>query len=336
MKKFKILFYSYQHLDFNKGGLQNQIFLTKNSLEKRGHQVIFLNEWLKKKEDIDICHQFSIHPTLFNTFKELKARGNKIIISTVFNGNNNNLFQRLLIIMSKFKIPFNNLIVMIKMIKNSDSLISLGQSETLHLSKFYKHKRIAQIPNGITQNILNYDISKIKKKDYIINVGKICKNKNQLKLIKICKELNIDLYIVGPYSKTESSYVKLCKKEANHKIHFMGYIDNNSEKFIKLLSNAKLFILPSYKEVLPISVFESMALGTPVSCTRESNVSSYLDKHINYCNPNSIKSIKNSIIKFKYKNISNEYVKEIRKNFSWDNIAKQVEEIYFKSIEQEK
>ena len=80
MRKMNILFYSYQHLDFNKGGLQNQLYFTKSALEDRGHRVILLNEWLNNKTDIDICHQFSVHPTLLNTFKELKERNKKVII----------------------------------------------------------------------------------------------------------------------------------------------------------------------------------------------------------------------------------------------------------------
>ena len=57
-------------------------------------------------------------------------------------------------------------------------------------------------------------------------------------------------------------YVNACKSLGDKYVSFLGFMDNNSEEFMNIVAKAKLFVLPSLNEVLPISVFESLILGT--------------------------------------------------------------------------
>src|SRR5690606_29181945 len=139
-----------QHLHFNTGGLQNQIQYTKESLERLGHEVIFLEDWLKHKPKIDLCHQFSLHPTLINTFNQLLTLKIPIIISSVYNEIAPPFFNRLAILSSRVGIPILYYKDIIKMIKGSSHMISLGELETNILNKsFGPIKNISSLPNGI-------------------------------------------------------------------------------------------------------------------------------------------------------------------------------------------
>ena len=88
--------------------------------------------------------------------------------------------------------------------KNADYLISLGGSESQDIIDYSgRTKKIIEIPNGVSNSILNYDHSKIVKEDYIVCVGTINKEKNQLKLIEVCKQNKNKLVLIGPESVEE-------------------------------------------------------------------------------------------------------------------------------------
>jgi len=334
-RKLNILFYSYQHLNFNSGGLQDQINYTKSTLESIGHKVYFLEDWFRLKPEIDICHQFSLHFTLTNTFAELKSRDFPIVISTVFN-ERQFIYNRLARLLSKYGIPVLYHKNTKHFLSNAEYLISLGEWESKLLKRSYSFKtKIDTIPNGICDEIIKYNNPNlILKKKYVVCVGNICERKNQLELIRVCNRLKYELVLIGPESDTDQEYVEQCKYEAGENVRFMGFIDNRSEEFINLISEAQVFALVSKNEVLPISVFEALALGTAVCCTINCSISSYLNesKGVELCNPLSFNDIMTKIEKQMDFQFSEEVSLEIRNVYNWLNVAKKVESVYYKVL----
>lgn len=341
MKRLKILFYSYQHIGFNTGGLQEQIFNTKLALEKEGHIVYLLDEWLNEnKPKVDICHQFSVHFTLTNTFREIKSLGLPIVISTVYN-EESSVLKSLTRKISSIGIPllyYNNIRYFLN---NSNFLITLGKSETKSLlNRFNTKTPIQEISNGISSEIIEFhatdkDQTNINNVVSVVSVGTICKNKNQLSLIKACKKLGVKLILIGPESKSDSEYVKLCKSHEKENIVFKGYLNNKSHEFLEIISEASVFALVSHKEVLPISVFEALALEKPVTCTINSSVSDYFAKNdnVDYCKPHSDADIYRSLKKqlsVKFNPILSTYIKQ---EFTWSKVAEKIENVYFKVLE---
>lgn len=335
-KKLNIVFYYYPSLWMNKGGLQNQILLTKEALEGLGHTVFFYEDWIRDKDkiQIDIYHQFSCNYTIFALFSEIKSLGNKIVLSSVFNDDKSTKN----IVASKLDdigIPILFHKSVKKMMRGVDAIISLGLSETQDLIKYSNPRNgIIEIPNGVSKPIMNYDIRTIIKKDYIVCVGTINKRKNQLSLIKICNELNLNLILIGPSSKTEIKYINQCKKIAGENVTFLGYMDNNSNKFMEIISKAKLFVLPSLNEVLPISVFEALILGTPVVCTQNSSVGTYLKKEDGclLCDPTSHKSIVTAIKSMYGFKMDHNLITSFKEKYNWDSVAKKIEDVYFETL----
>jgi glycosyltransferase involved in cell wall biosynthesis len=334
-RKLKILIYSYQHLAFNSGGLQEQIKQTKAALEILGHQVYYLDEWFHMgRPKIDICHQFSVHFTLTNTFSELKSLGYPIVVSTVYN-EETTFVKYLIRSISKFGIPLFYYRNIQLFLDESNYLITLGKTETKSLiNKFNPKTPIVEIPNGISKEIIESDFNLNTDVSYVVCVGTISEIKNQYSLINACHELGVKLILIGPDSRLDVKYVEICKSKASDNVIFTGFLKNTSDEFIKIITQASIFALVSFKEVLPISVFEALALGTPVVCTKNSSVADYFknDMFIDYCNPLSKKDIIRSIKKqlsIPKSCIINE---KIREEFTWIKIAKKVECIYYKTL----
>ena len=335
-KKLNILFYYYPSMWLNNGGLQNQILFTKEALEKLGHNVYLFEEWIisKDKYKIDIYHQFSCHYSILNLFNQFIKNDTPVIISSVFN-NDKSFQNKLASKLDDIGIPILFHKATKTMQKKADYIISLGNSESKDIMQYSSRtKKIIEIPNGVSNSILNFDNSKIIKEDYIVCVGIINKTKNQLRLIKVCKKNNYKLILIGPDSVQEKMYVNACKALGNQFVEFLGYMDNNSKEFMNIVAKAKLFVLPSLNEVLPISVFEALMLGTPVVSTKNSSLGTYLTEKDGclLCDPNSEKSITNAISKMYGKHIDKELIAEFKSNYTWHNVAEQVQEVYYKTL----
>ena len=97
----------------------------------------------------------------------------------------------------------------------------------------------------------------------LLSVGELNENKNHETVIKALAELgdsNIHYVIAGKGGKKE--YLEELAKEKGVNLHMLGYRKDITE----LNKTADVFILPSYREGLCVSVMEAMAAGLPVIC----------------------------------------------------------------------
>ncbi len=126
--------------------------------------------------------------------------------------------------------------------------------------------------NAVLRELPCSDRKNEQRKIYdIIYLGRITIEKGVLDLIKAVSiiasnGLYVSVIIVG--EGPDMIYAnKLTKKlELNNMIKFIGFVSSKKE-IAKLLSSAKLFVLPSYTEGISRSMVESMYLGTPVLVT---------------------------------------------------------------------
>ena len=137
-----------------------------------------------------------------------------------------------------------------------------------------KPKMIKTIYNPFNFDYLRKKAEEYKppiKKPYIIYVAKFENRKNQKLLVKAYKKVNINIPLVlmgKTYTKSDEKYFQELKqliKELNleDKIIFPGF-QKNPYPWIK---NAKLFVMSSNSEGLPLVLVESLILNTPVVST---------------------------------------------------------------------
>jgi glycosyltransferase involved in cell wall biosynthesis len=111
----------------------------------------------------------------------------------------------------------------------------------------------------------------IPKVPYIIYAAKFENRKNQKLLVKAYKKTNVDIPLVligNTYTKSDKEYLNGLKKlikelSLEDKIIFPGF-QKNPYPWIK---NAKLFVMSSNSEGLPLVLVESLILDTPVVST---------------------------------------------------------------------
>ena len=108
-------------------------------------------------------------------------------------------------------------------------------------------------------------------KRYMITVGRLSEQKNQLLLLNaFCQimikfpDIHVKLYGTESNAGYQQKLIEYCRE--NHmeeRVHFMG----ESDRLEKELQTAALFVLPSDYEGLPNALMEAMAMGLPVIAT---------------------------------------------------------------------
>ncbi len=217
---------------------------------------------------------------------------------------------------------------------NFNKIIAISKQDKRLFSRIIK--KITFVPDGI-----DYDkYSKIKrkpKKDVLIYVGRISKNKRIDRLIDVVyylKEIdsNIKLYIIGEDWEGLLSNLKRIVKNKNlaKNVIFLGILEDR--KLLDLLKRAQFFVSASEHEGFGISVIEAMSAGCPVVVNDISAFHNFIrngkDGFItDYSNP---REVANLILKLRNKNLSavSREAKRTGKKYDWFNIIKSIERLY--------
>lgn len=142
---------------------------------------------------------------------------------------------------------------------------------------FLKHKNTTKIHTIINEKYLNEN--NYPNNDYLLFLGRICKEKGIEDLISVYSTLNKRkslpiLNIVGPVdSEYKKEIDKFILNENLEKKVFIQKPVYDINKKIELIDNSKILIYPSYADAFPLTVIETFArkkccLATKISETK--------------------------------------------------------------------
>lgn len=143
-------------------------------------------------------------------------------------------------------------------------------------SQFLKEKLDTQLRfRGKTIALHNFKdikpLKNIQKKDYILEFGKLCKDKGTETLLKVARQMPDQKFVFIGYGPA----VELMKDIPN--VEYWGF--KNGEELYKIIAEAKISICPSeWYENCPFSVIESISLGTPVVGSRMGGIPELIDE----------------------------------------------------------
>lgn len=189
----------------------------------------------------------------------------------------------------------------------------------------FKDEKIKVIPNGLDNVFFTDEVANVELpcKDYILTIGRVEENKNQLTLIEVAHSLKLNLIIVGEPGNAGSGYLKKCKAKAGSNVHFWG-LEKDQRVIKQLYRNASVVAIPSFSEMVPLVAFESLSQRTPVVCTNRCGISgdeipglffSDIDKD------SLSKAIKQALA-FDHSQITNQGI------YTWSDIAGMYKEVY--------
>lgn len=111
----------------------------------------------------------------------------------------------------------------------------------------------------------------IEKKDYVLEFGKLCKDKGTETLIEVAKRMPEQKFVFVGYGPS----VDLMEGIPN--VEYWGF--KGGEELYKIIAEAKISVCPSeWYENCPFSVIESISLGTPVVGSRMGGIPELIDE----------------------------------------------------------
>lgn len=180
-----------------------------------------------------------------------------------------------------FKLPFISPLYDFLFTKRINESIKYKFVKSELAKKYLEKKGYTNLINiGVALDIERFDVdievsSEVKKlikymqcNECMLYVGALSKRKNYPFLLKIYKKIhaqnsNIKFVIIGKGEKKYvSRYLKRLTEDERSGIYHLEQIDNTQLKFIYPL--AKVFLLPSKKEIFGMVLLEAMYLGAPV------------------------------------------------------------------------
>lgn len=159
----------------------------------------------------------------------------------------------------------------------TDVLITINKEDFLLAQYCMKAKKIEYVP-GIGIDIKKFSEQKHERKTIrkelgikpeeiiILSVGELNYNKNHEVVIRAIKKLkrgDVHYFIAGQ-GKLKDFLKGLSKKLGLEKqIHLLGFRDD----VVRLYQGADIYVLPSFREGLNVSLMEAMTRGLPVICS---------------------------------------------------------------------
>ena len=230
-------------------------------------------------------------------------------------------------------------------LKFTDKIIAITPWEFDFIKKYGgEEEQMIKIPNGMSEEffkkIKNNDFkkkNKINEKNKIVLFfGRLNITKGPDKFVEIAKLVikerkDVIFIIRGPDEGMKENVRKLIGQEKNI---ILLPETRNKEEIIKMYQAANIFVMPSFREGLPLTLFEAMASGLPIVASPVNGI------------PFEMKAPENGFLieysnneKFAEKTIELLDNKKLRdkisrnnmekaKNYRWDLIAKKTIKVY--------
>jgi len=278
---------------------------------------------IKNRKNIDLIHIHNIGPAIFIPL--LKFFSFKIIVTYHSQNYKHEKWGWLAKILFKIGEYFS--------VKYADKIIFLSENIKNDIKNKYTRFNYNIILNGVNipkkSNNKSYISSlELHSKKYIIAVGRFIEEKGFHDLIIAYSNMNNDIkFVLVGDADYESKYsIKLKEEAKQNGVILTGFI--KGEKLNEIFSHAKLFVMTSYHEGLPIALLEAMSYNLDVLVSDiPANLEVGLDKD-DYFKVGNIENLKNRLEEKLSNNIDRNFEKIIQEKYNWDKIAKQTFDVY--------
>lgn len=227
----------------------------------------------------------------------------------------------------------------------SDKIIAITPWELDEIKKHHvKKDKIVVIPNGMDSVLLK----KVENNNFrrlqgipedaklVLYFGRLNPTKGADKLAGAAVDITInrkDIHFafVGPDEGIMNKVIEISKGNPN--IHVLGPI-RGKEKIAEMFQASDLYALPSYREGLPLTLFEAMASGLPIVASPVNGVPYEMKEPDNglFVQYGDIDGLKKALLKILD---DQDFADTVRKNnlekakaYDWDIIAAKTLEVY--------
>jgi len=326
------------------GGGESQLASTRIAIERRGIEVCEFNTW-SRSLDFDVMHVFGSTYELSSFVSTLKSLGKPVVSTVISFSNKPNWQWRLWSTVDRI-IPVPTIYRLRQQIyRSADCLVAGSRAEANQLNRNFDFdsSKLRVVPQGIDVEIYRQAkpdrfIKKLGFKNFVLQVGRISHHKGQLRLIEAMDSTKTPLVFIGPLDPSDSLTATkfLDSVKARPWVHYLGALPANDPLLVSAYAAAQVHALPSLVESLGLVTLEAAAAGASVVTGDYAPIHEYLGDRADYCDPNSVSSIREAVLKAMQKRENSELATFVGRQFSWDQAAEKLIKIYQETVQASK
>lgn len=194
-----------------------------------------------------------------------------------------------------------------------------------------RDKPFVVVPNAVDTFVFDPDRVELDEnvrryEGCVLSAARIEGRKCQLELVRAMKDTPYQLVLIGKPAPNHMAYFEAVKREAGDRVHFVGQVAH--DELAQYYKTAKVHALVSWMETPGLSSLEAGAMGCNLVITEKGDTRDYFGEDAFYCEPDSVESIRDAIVRA-YNAPSDPILKRrIRKDFNWQKTAEKTLEGY--------
>ena len=327
----RVLFWTFPAAFQAPGGGETILLKTREYLQRLGVQVDLFDQWTTKLTDYPLVHCFhSVYPEFWESVRD---SGRRLVVTPTHWPTMDPKIRA----WRRLKRAGRDLLRLPGPHRDTayyyslaDAILPSSQVELELLRRYCSVPRgkMTVVRNGVEPRFVGASpepfVERYGLRDFVLSVARFTPNKNQLHAIRALKSCDVPLVFVGTPDPDAADYFAQCRREAGPHVHFIGWIDHDSALLPSAFAAARVFLLPSTRELAPVSAMEAAAAGcrlvvTPAGSTRE-----YYGDSAHYVDPASEADIRDKTLAALARGRANE-APWLR---TWTDVAKEVLAVY--------
>lgn len=150
------------------------------------------------------------------------------------------------------------------------SVSEFGRCQVFRWCTHSYWNRVHLVRCGVDEVFLGQDPHPLPARDTFVLVGALVEQKGHLRLLEALERLaargrDFEMILVGDGPLRATLESEIVRHKLTGKVRITGWASNEAVRRYNL--EAKLYIMPSFAENLPVGIMEAMALGRPVIST---------------------------------------------------------------------
>lgn len=194
-----------------------------------------------------------------------------------------------------------------------------------------KERPFVVVPNAVDIGVFDQErvivCDAVKRfEGCVLSVARIEGRKCQLELVRAMRDLPYQLVLIGKPAPNHLSYFEAIKREAGDRVHVLGQVPH--EDLAQYYKVAKVHALISWMETPGLSSLEAGAMGCNLVITEKGDTRDYFGDYAFYCEPDSVESIREAIVRAYNGPVDPALSRRIREHYNWEKTAEKTLEGY--------
>jgi glycosyltransferase involved in cell wall biosynthesis len=332
----RVLFVTRPQMGLNYGGLERKILQLEGALNDLGINIVRWNPWENQIPNADVCHFFSTNPEMRHHFVLAKRSKKPIVFSPVISVFDIPLWLHWLEVKVACSTRgfLSDYRVLAQMVTHSDVVLPLHEQEAQRLRVCFgvSDNQIKILPNGLDQRFGDADPRLFREKvfdgDFVLQAGSVDPNKNQAATIEAVRGKPYKLIVIGGPMTGSKGYLDHCRSIAGENVQFMGNMSYDDPLFHSAFRAAKAFVLPSFTEVMPQTLYQAALAGCSLVVSSTVPVDNQLRPLVRFVNPHRVSSLRQGIEQAMAADRSSNGSAIARTMPTWEDIARRLKQIY--------